>query len=66
MTTRPLVVRCPRCGSLRAESVEAFGEFDRMRCRSCGHEAACDGQQIKDDWNDSWPFSRPVDALATL
>jgi predicted metal-dependent HD superfamily phosphohydrolase len=37
-----------------------------MRCRSCGHEAACDAHQIKQEWNDSWPFSRPVDALATL
>ncbi len=37
-----------------------------MRCRSCGHEAPCDAHQIKEEWNEAWPFSRPVDALATL
>ena len=47
------VVRCPRCGSMDAGSVEAIHiEFDRMKCSACGHESICDDYQIKDDWND--------------
>jgi predicted metal-dependent HD superfamily phosphohydrolase len=56
------VVRCPRCGSMDAESVEPVGiEFDRMGCAACGHDAICDREQIKDDWNDRIP----EDALPT-
>jgi len=47
------VVRCPRCGSLDAGSVEEVGiEFDRMGCGFCGHSELCDEHQIKDDWNE--------------
>jgi predicted metal-dependent HD superfamily phosphohydrolase len=50
------VVRCPRCGSMDAESVQPVGiEFDRMGCAACGHTAICDLEQIKDDWNDRIP-----------
>jgi predicted metal-dependent HD superfamily phosphohydrolase len=50
------VVRCPRCGSLDAGSVEEVGvEFDRMGCGFCGHSELCDEHQIKDDWNERLP-----------
>ncbi len=48
-----IVVRCPRCGSMDAESVAAVAVLlDRMRCATCGHEAICDDYEIKDDWNE--------------
>ena len=48
-----MLVRCPRCGSMDAESVEPVGiEFDRMKCAACGHSQICDGYQIKDEWNE--------------
>lgn len=48
-----VVVRCPRCGSMDAESVEDIGiEFDRMKCGSCGYSAICDLEQIKGEWNE--------------
>jgi predicted metal-dependent HD superfamily phosphohydrolase len=51
-----VIVRCPRCGSMDAESVEAIHiEFDRMKCAACGHEQVCDYNQIKDEWNESVP-----------
>jgi transcription initiation factor TFIIIB Brf1 subunit/transcription initiation factor TFIIB len=46
------IVRCPKCGSHKAESVETFYEFDRMRCADCGYEEVCDEHQIKSDWNE--------------
>lgn len=47
-----IVVRCPKCGSMDASSVEPVGiEFDRMRCGACGHEQICDLEQIKSEWN---------------
>jgi predicted metal-dependent HD superfamily phosphohydrolase len=50
------VVRCPRCGSMDAESVEPIQiEFDRMKCAACGHEEICDFEQIKGDWNERVP-----------
>lgn len=49
-----VLVHCPRCGSIDAESVEPVGiEFDRMRCQTCGHSEICDEEQIKDRWNES-------------
>jgi len=30
-------------------------EFDRMKCRTCGHEELCDDNQIKSDWNEQVP-----------
>lgn len=51
-----VVVRCPRCGSMEAESVEpVLVELDRMKCHTCGHEEICDDYQIKDDWNERVP-----------
>lgn len=50
------VVRCPRCGSMNAGSVERVGiEFDRMRCQRCGHEEICDVGQIRLEWNEEVP-----------
>ncbi len=53
-----VVVRCPRCGSMDAASVEETVEISRMRCSACGHEELCDMQQIKDDWNERIPDDR--------
>jgi predicted metal-dependent HD superfamily phosphohydrolase len=54
MSESIVVVRCPRCGSMDAESVEPIHiEFDRMRCAACNHEQICDFEQIKDAWNES-------------
>jgi predicted metal-dependent HD superfamily phosphohydrolase len=62
MGSEIIVVRCPRCGSMDAESVEPVGiEFDRMGCAACGQTAICDLEQIKDDWNERIP----EDALPT-
>jgi len=47
-----LIVRCPKCGSKNARSVESFYEFDRMRCEDCGYEEVCDQRQVKSDWNE--------------
>jgi predicted nucleic-acid-binding Zn-ribbon protein len=47
-----VIVRCPKCGSRNAESVEEVHiEFDRMRCHSCGYEELCDEHQIRFEWN---------------
>jgi predicted metal-dependent HD superfamily phosphohydrolase len=54
MVETVVLVRCPRCGSMDAESVEPLHiEFDRMRCHSCGHEQICDHYQIKLGWNET-------------
>jgi predicted metal-dependent HD superfamily phosphohydrolase len=56
MQNRVVVVRCPRCGSMDAESCEPIGiELDRMKCSACGHHDICDREQIKDDWNEAVP-----------
>jgi predicted metal-dependent HD superfamily phosphohydrolase len=56
MESTVVVVRCPRCGSMDAGSVEAIHvEFDRMKCRVCGHEQVCDDYEIKDNWNETVP-----------
>ena len=56
MVSEVVVVRCPRCGSMDAESVEPIGiEFDRMKCAACGHDQICDDYQIKDEWNERVP-----------
>ena len=48
-----VVVRCPRCGSIEAESVEAIMvELDRRKCAVCGFEEVCDEHEIKFRWND--------------
>lgn len=48
-----VIVRCPRCGSLEAESAEPVGiEFDRMACGDCGHTQICDDTQIRFEWNE--------------
>ncbi len=53
MSDTVVVVRCPRCGSTDAESVEAIMvELDRMRCAECGHEEVCDEHEIKLRWNE--------------
>jgi predicted metal-dependent HD superfamily phosphohydrolase len=50
------VVRCPRCGSLDAGSIEPIGiEFDRMHCHTCGYDEICDVWQISFDWNENVP-----------
>ncbi|MBL8919562.1 MAG: hypothetical protein JNJ54_11915 [Myxococcaceae bacterium] len=46
-----VVVRCPRCHSVNASSVEALVEFDRMRCADCGFEELVDAHQLKLEWN---------------
>lgn len=52
------IVRCPRCGSLEAGSVEPIGiEFDRMLCAWCGHEEICDVWQLA-EWNETVPVTR--------
>ncbi len=54
MGDQVVIVRCPRCGSMDAESVEPIHiEFDRMKCASCGYDEVCDFYQIKDEWNES-------------
>ncbi|MBK7584645.1 MAG: hypothetical protein IPI67_31225 [Myxococcales bacterium] len=59
MVDTVVLVRCPRCGSMDAESVEPIHiEFDRMRCHSCGHEQICDLYQIKFGWNETVPMDR--------
>lgn len=63
MTGTIAIVRCPRCGSTDAESVEPLlAEFDRMRCHACGHEEICDEHQIRRDWNERVPAPPPADA----
>ena len=48
-----MVVRCPRCGSMDAGSVEAIlVELDRMKCHACGHSAVCDEHEVKNEWNE--------------
>lgn len=50
------VVRCPRCGSMDAESVEPIHvEFDRMKCNACGHQQICDEYSIRFTWNADVP-----------
>lgn len=50
------MVRCPRCGSMDAESLEAVHvELDHMGCRGCGHRELCDDYEIKDRWNETLP-----------
>lgn len=46
-----VVVRCPRCRSINACSVEGLLEFDRMRCADCGFEELVDEHQLKLEWN---------------
>lgn len=53
MSSLVIIVRCPRCGSMDAESVEPVHiEFDRMKCHTCGHEQLCDDHQIRFTWNE--------------
>ena len=53
MNTPFVAVRCPRCGSMDAGTVEEVGiEFDRMRCNTCGYEEIADDNQIRFDWNE--------------
>ncbi len=66
-TLPTIVVRCPRCGSLDAGSVEPVGiEFDRMRCGACGHEQICDVWQISMDWTETVAPGRARSAARTL
>lgn len=46
-----VVVRCPKCHSIEAGSVEQLLEFDRVRCAACGHEELVDEHQLKLEWN---------------
>lgn len=67
MDNRVVVVRCPRCGSMDAESVEPVGiEFDRMKCGACGYDQICDLYQIKDEWNESVPTEVPRERWLVL
>lgn len=62
-----VVVRCPKCGSMDASSVEPVGiEFDRMRCGACGHEAICDLEQIKSEWNQHVADGARLDSWCVL
>ncbi|MBX3189185.1 MAG: hypothetical protein KF819_19335 [Labilithrix sp.] len=50
------VVRCPRCGSTGAESVEEIGiEFARMKCDRCACSEICDEHAIRLEWNEAVP-----------
>jgi predicted metal-dependent HD superfamily phosphohydrolase len=47
------LVRCPRCGSTKAESAESFGlGMERMLCSECQYSETCDDYGVKFDWNE--------------